>query len=241
MRLRLLFLIVCSFFIMSCAYQAVPTQPLEMSTTKRLSVIQARLLLGQWLLAKEQLDQVDELDQGREYWRLLSLYWLSLDENKEAASVHEKALLNYPNDDFILNNYGVLLGTQKRWVDACSVFKKADENSLSQRQTVKINLARCSIRQNDVKLALFYLNQAKEIADLPLIGLMTELNLVLIQGNNDNARLILNNIQAGKEIARGSVHFDEYNCLSWHLVARETDPTLHSSASNFICLNGSRY
>ncbi|ETX11225.1 hypothetical protein MUS1_10470 [Marinomonas ushuaiensis DSM 15871] len=239
--MRLLFFIVCGFFITSCAYQAVQPQPLEVSAAKRLSFIQARLLLGQWPLAKEQLDQIDEPNQGREYWRLLSLYWLSVEHHEEAVLIHEAALLNYPNDDFILNNYGVLLGAKKRWVEACAAFEKAGENGFPQRQTVQINLARCAIRQNDVNLASFYLKQAKEIADLPLIGLMTELNLVLIQGNNEKARLILNNIQAGKKIARGSVHFDEYNCLSWHLIARETDPTLHSSASKFICLNGSRY
>lgn len=241
MRLCSLFFIFCGFFITSCAYQDVSPQPSEMSTTKRLSFIQARLLLGQWSLAKAQLDQVDELDQGREYWRLLSLYWLSLDRYEEAISVYEAAILNYPNDDFILNNYGVLLGTKKRWIDACAAFKKADGNGFSRRQTVQINLARCAIRQNDVNLATFYLKQAKEIAELPLIGLMTELNLVLIQGINSKARIIFNNIQASKKIARGSVHFDEYKCLSWQLIARETDPTLHSSASELTCLNGSRY
>lgn len=241
MRLRLLFFLFVSFFIASCAYQVVPSQPSEMSVTKRLSFIQARLLLGQWSLAKEQLDQIDESDQGREYWRLLSLYWLSLDRYEDAILVHEAALLDYPDDDFILNNYGVLLGTKKHWVKACNAFKKAGEKGFSRRQTVQINLARCAIRQNDVKLAAFYLKQAKEIAELPLIGLMTELNLVLIQGSNGKARLILNNIQAGKKIARGSVHFDEFNCLSRHVNMRETDPKLHSSASNFICLNGSRY
>lgn len=241
MRLCSLLFIISSFFIISCSYHTVSSQPSEVLASKRLEFIQTHLLLGQWSLAKAQLDQVDKSDQGREYWRLLSLYWLSLDRYEEAISVYESALSGYPNDDFILNNYGVLLGTKKRWADACTVFKKADENSVLKRQTVQINLTRCAIRQNDVNLATFYLKQAKEIAELPLIGLMTELNLVLIQGSNDKARLILNNIKADGKVARGSVHFDEFNCLSWHLIARETDPTLHSSVSNFICLNGSRY
>ncbi|BDX02196.1 MAG: hypothetical protein ACPGRG_05970 [Marinomonas sp.] len=241
MRFWFLPLLLCCLLNASCAYQVVSPPRPSLSDAKRLSVIQAHLLLGQWALAKKQLDQVSVADQGREYWRLLSLYWLSVEEYERAFLVYEHALEKYPEDDFILNNYGVLLGHKLRWRQACEVFEKADKNSLSKRQSVQINLSRCAIRQNHVNLASIYLKQAKEIADLPLIGLMTELNLVLIQGSNDKARLIFNNIQANKQIARGSVHFDEYNCLSRHLIARETDPTLSSSASNFTCLNGSRY
>ncbi|WP_255828363.1 tetratricopeptide repeat protein [Marinomonas rhizomae] len=192
-------------------------------------------------MAKKQLDQVDESYQGRDYWRLLSLYWLSVEDYSEALLVHEKALQKFPYDDFVWNNYGVLLGLKKRWDEACVAFEKADSKGLAARQSVQINLSRCALRQKQVSLAGIYLKQAKEIADLPLIGLMTELNLVLIQGNNDKARLIFNNIQADKQNARGTVHFDEYNCLSRHLIARETDPTLSSFASDFTCLNGSRY
>lgn len=241
MRLWLLPFLLCCLLISSCAYQAVSLQRPPIPDSKRLSMIQAHLLLGQWPLAKKQLDQVDASEQLREYWRLLGLYWLSVEEYGEAISVHESALGKYPNDGFLLNNYGVLLGVKERWDLACEAFENADRNSPDKRQTVQINLSRCAIRQNQVNLAEIYLKQAKEIADLPLIGLMTELNLVLIQGSNDKARLIFNNIQADKQIARGSVHFDEYNCLSRHLIARETDPTLSSSASNFTCLNGSRY
>ncbi|RCX05780.1 hypothetical protein [Marinomonas foliarum] len=241
MRLWLLPFLLCCLLISSCAYQAVSPQRPPISDSKRLSMIQAHLLLGQWPLAKWQLDQVGSSEQFREYWRLLGLYWLSVEEYSEAIAVHERALSEYPNDGFLLNNYGVLLGVEERWELACKAFENADKNSPNRRQTVQINLSRCAIRQNQVNLAGIYLKQAKEIADLPLIGLMTELNLVLIQGSNDKARLIFNNIQANKQIARGSVHFDEYNCLSRHLIARETDPTLSSSASNFTCLNGSRY
>lgn len=239
MRL-LLFLLYC-LLCTSCAYQVVSPDPLPISESKKLSIVQAHLLLGQLGLAKNKLDQVDIAYQGRDYWRLLSLYWLSVEDYNEALLVHEKALQKFPYDGFIWNNYGVLLGLRNRWDEACSAFEKADEESLLKRQSVQINRSRCAIRQNQVNLAEIYLKQAKEIADLPLIGLMTELNLVLIQGSNDKARLIFNNIQADKEIARESVHFNEYNCLSRHLVARETDPTLYSSASNFTCLNGSRY
>ena len=241
MRLWLLPFLLGCVLISSCAYQTVAPERPPISDSKRLSIIQTHLLLGQWALAKKQLDQVSSSERHREYWRLLGLYWLSVEEYDEAILVHQSALNNYPNDGFLLNNYGVLLGVKERWDLACDAFEKADKNSANRRQTVKINLSRCAIRQNHVNLAGIYLKQAKEIADLPLIGLMTELNLVLIQGSNDKARLIFNNIQADKQIARGSVHFDEYNCLSRHLIARETDPTLSSSASNFTCLNGSRY
>lgn len=241
MRLWLLpFLLYC-LLCSSCAYQTVSPEPPPISEPKKLSIVQAHLLLGQWGLAKKQLDQVDESYQGRDYWRLLSLYWLSVEDYSEALLVHEKALQKFPYDDFVWNNYGVLLGLKNRWDEACVAFEKADSKGLATRQSVQINLSRCALRQNQVNLAGNYLKQAKEIADLPLIGLMTELNLVLIQGSNDKARLIFNNIQADKEIARDSVHFDEYNCLSRHLIARETDPTLYSIASNFTCLNGSRY
>ena len=241
MRLGLLpFLLIC-VLISSCAYQAVVPERPPISDSKRLSIIQTHLLLGQWALAKKQLDQVGSSEQHREYWRLLGLYWLSIEEYDAAIAIHERALSKYPNDDFLLNNYGVLLGVKAHWDLACEAFENADKNSPNRRQTVQINLSRCAIRQNHVNLAGIYLKQAKEIADLPLIGLMTELNLVLIRGSNDKARLIFNNIQANKQIARGSVHFDEYSCLSRHLIARETDPALSSSASNFTCLHGSRY
>ena len=241
MRLWLLpFLLLC-LLSSSCAYQVVTPSSPPISELKRLSLAQAHLLLGQWLLAKKQLDQIGVSHQERDYWRLLGLYWLSVERYSKALLVHVQALQKYPEDDFIWNNYGVLLGLKNQREAACNAFQKADEKGFAKRQSVQINLSRCAIRQNHVNLATNYLKQAKEIADLPLIGLMTELNLVLIHGSNNQARLIFNNIQADKEIARGSVHFDEYNCLSRHLIARETDPTLYSSASNFTCLNGSRY
>ncbi|NLV00467.1 hypothetical protein B6N13_20585 [Marinomonas sp. UCMA 3892] len=241
MRLWLWLFLLCCLLCTSCAYQIVSPAPPPISESKRLSIVQAHLLLGQWGVAKNKLDQIDITYQGRDYWRLLSLYWLSIEDYSEAFLVHQKALRKYPDDDFVWNNYGVLLGQKEHWDEACAAFEKAGAKGLIRRQSVQINLSRCAIRQNQVNLAEIYLKQAKEIADLPLIGLMTELNLVLIQGSNDKARLIFNNIQADKETARGSVHFDEYNCLSRHLIARETDPTLYSSASNFTCLNGSRY
>lgn len=225
----------------SCAYQVVAPNPVSMSDDRRLTVAQTHILLGQWTLAKKQLDQVSSPHQNQAYWRLLGLYWLSVGNDDEALLVHKKALAHYPLDDFILNNYGVLLGLNDRWEDACGAFRRADKVGHPKRQSVQINLSRCGLRQKRVKLAEIHLKQAKEIDDLPLIGLMTELNLVLIQGNYDQARLILNNIQAHKEIARGSEHFNEYNCLSWHLSEHETDPTLYSFASDFTCLNGSRY
>ena len=241
MRLWLLPFVLLCLLSTSCAYQVVAPSSPPISEPKRLSLVQAHLLLGQWVLAKKQLDKIDVSYQERDYWRLLGLYWLSVEQYSKALLVYVEALQKYPDDDFIWNNYGVLLGLKKHWKEACDAFQKADEKGFSKRQSVQINLSRCAKRQNHVNLAAIYLKQAKEIADLPLIGLMTELNLVLIHGSNNKARLIFNNIQADKQIARGSVHFDEYNCLSWHLIARETDPTLYSSASNFTCLNGSRY
>jgi type IV pilus assembly protein PilF len=241
MRFFRFLLLLGYLFNASCAYQVVSPDLPPMPVAKRLSLIQAHLLLGQASLAKKQIDQIAEPDQGRDYWRLVSLYRLGLDDYDESVLVHQNALKKYPTDDFVLNNYGVLLGQRQLWKRACEVFVKANENGVSKRQSVQINLSRCALRQNDVNLAAVYLKQAKEIAELPLIGLMTELNLVLIQGNNSEAHIILNNIQSGGKITSGSVHFDEYNCLSWQLNARETDPTQYSSTSIFTCLNGSRY
>ncbi|MEP3349759.1 MAG: hypothetical protein ABJN96_07375 [Marinomonas sp.] len=241
MRIFRLPFLLCCFFSASCAYQPVLSNSPPVSVEKRLSLAQAHLLLGQVGMAKNQLDQIDELDQGRDYWRLVSLYWLSSGEYEVAFSTHQNALEKYPNDSFILNNYGVLLGQQRNWTEACKVFLKASENAFVARQSVQINLSRCALRQNDVNLAEAHLKQAKEIENLPLIGLMTELNLVLIQGNISEARTILNNIQSGDGITNGSVHFDEYNCLSWQLNAHESDPTKYPSTSIYTCLNGSRY
>ncbi|MEO9273512.1 hypothetical protein ABFY09_01530 [Marinomonas sp. 5E14-1] len=237
---RLLFLLCC-FFSVSCAYQPVLPDSPPASVEKRLLLAQAHLLLGQVGMAKNQLDQIDDLDQGRDYWRLVSLYWLSVSEYDVAFSAHQSALEKYPNDSFILNNYGVLLGQKRNWTEACKVFLKASENTFVARQSVQINLSRCALRQNHVNLAETYLKQAKEIEELPLIGLMTELNLVLIRGNIIEARTILNNIQSGDGITSGSVHFDEYNCLSWQLNAHGFDPTKYPSTSIYTCLNGSRY
>ncbi|MBR7888259.1 hypothetical protein J9B83_04820 [Marinomonas sp. A79] len=240
MRFKCWVLLLFSLLCVSCAYQTVPARSSNVDESERLSVAQAHLLLGQWSLAKSQLDRIKRSRQDASYWRLLSLYWLSVKQYDEALAVHETALQKYPDDDFLWNNYGVVLGEQKQWQASCEAFEFANKNSAFKRQSVQINLSRCALRQERVNLAEIYLQHAKEIADLPLIGLMTELNLVLIQGNIDNARLLFKNIQADKEIARGSVHFDEYNCLSWHLIAHETDLTLYSSASYFTCLNGSR-
>lgn len=234
-------LLLSSVLVTSCAYQTVSPNSSEVSDSKRLSFAQTYLLLGQPESAKKQLNLVNNASQGKHYWRLLSLYWLTLDHYDEAEFVHRKALLKYPKDDFLLNNYGVLLGRKNRWNDACKIFEKANESIIKKRQSVQINLSRCALRKNEVNLAQNYLKQAKEIADLPLIGLMTELNLVLIQGSPNKARIILNNIQAGKEIARGTVHFDEYNCLSLQLNTPKADSTKHPPKSDFSCLNGSRY
>ena len=234
--------LVCSVLICSaCSYQPVPIESKAFSHAERLALIQTHLLLGQWSHAKKQLELIPESGRLLEYWRLKSLYALSVEEPIKAMTIHKEGLSHFSKDDFLLNNYGVLLGQVGDWQEACEVFRKASNNGLSIRQSVWINLARCAIRQYDVNLATIAIKEAKEIADLPLLGLMTELNLVLIQDNLTTARLILKNIQADKKIARNSVHFEEYNCLSRQVNARETDLTLYSSASAFSCLNSSRY
>lgn len=234
-------MVLTSLLLSACAYQPVSQNTQNYSDQKRLSLAQAHLLLGQLPLAKAQLELVSKAYQQREYWRLLSLYWLRIKDTAKAESVHQQGLQRFPNDDFLLNNLGVLLGAKQQWNDACFLFQKATQEGLSTRQSVWINLSRCGIRQDDVKKAWQALKRAKEIADLPVIGLMTELNLVLIQGNLSKARLILNNIQAETENAQNSAYFDEYNCLSRQINARETDLTIYSFASTSICLDSSRY
>lgn len=222
-----------------CAYQKVTDH--NVTDERRLALAQAHLFLGQFALSKAQLDKVSDEHQGRNYWRLMSLYWFNVGSEKAALKAHEKALSLFPADDFILNNYGVLLGRAKKWKEACLVFEKASLEGASVRQSVWINLSRCALRQFDVKLAQDDLIKAKEIDDLPLIGLMTELNLVLIRGNLSKARLILNIIQANTKNTSNGVYIDEYNCLSRQVIARETDPTIYSSASTLTCLDRSRY
>ncbi|REG82233.1 hypothetical protein [Marinomonas pollencensis] len=234
-------MMVTSLLLSACAYQPVSQNTQSYSDQQRLSLVQAHLLLGQLPLAKAQLEQISDTHQQREYWRLLSLYWLRIGDQSNALQVHQQGLQRFPNDDFLLNNLGVLLGGERQWFEACLVFQKATQKGLSRRQSVWINFSRCELRQDDVKNAWQALKRAKEIADLPLIGLMTELNLVLIQGNLSKARLILNNIQAETENAQNTAYFDEYNCLSRQIIARETDPTIYSFASTSICLDSSRY
>lgn len=213
----------------------------SLPVSKRLSLIQTHLLLGQLPLAKQQLDSIDESSQQQEYWRLKSLYWLTANDIEVAQAVSQEGLKRYPMDAFLLNNYGVILATKKRWQEACDVFLQADQVALLPRQSVQINLARCAMRQEDVNLAKKHVERAKEIADLPVIGLLTELNLVLIQGNNDKARIIFNNIQAQANIAPGWTHFSEFTCLSKYINRHEDDAAKYSYASDFTCLNGSRY
>lgn len=234
--MRLLITLISSLLIVSCSHQ--PARSQFVSPHNRLSIIQINILLGHLSLAKRHLDQIKDSDQGREYWRLLGLYWQRLGSYDDAFSVYEDALNRYPNDVFILNNYGVLLGNNSRWTQACDMFKRADLSRQPKRQSVQINLARCALRKEDVKNARLYLNQAKEITELPMIGLMTELILVLIQGDYDEARIIFNDIKAREIMTRESVHFDEYNCLSRQLTVFETDPASYSSTSTFSCLNG---
>ncbi|WP_353667760.1 hypothetical protein [Marinomonas sp. THO17] len=216
-------------------------QATRLPLDKRLSLIQTHLLLGQFSLAKQELERIKEADQLREYWRLSSLYWLTLKDFEMAEKVSKEGLKRYPMDAFLLNNYGVLLGTKKHWKEACELFQQAEQVALLPRQSVQINLSRCALRQEDVNLAKKHIVRAKEIADLPVIGLLTELNLVLIQGNNDKARIIFNNIQAQANIALGWAHFNEFTCLSKYINRHEDDAAQYSYASDFTCLNGSRY
>jgi len=239
--IRVIYLLVVCWVMVGCAYQRTDNALSGISDERRLALAQAHILLGQFALSKAQLDQVSEAHQGRNYWRLRNLYWFNAGKESKALAEHERALSLYPDDDFILNNYGVLLGKTNHWQKACHEFKKASLGGYSARQSVWINLSRCELRQFDVKLSEKDLNRAKEIDDLPLIGLMTELNLVLIRGNLSKARLILNNIQADTKHATNGVYFDEYNCLSRQVIARETDPTIYSSASTLTCLDRSRY
>lgn len=237
MRLLALFFVCMSVLSACSSYSPVNAHKPVESDSKKMKLAQAYLLLGRSRLAKRKLDEISKSAQNLSYWRLLSLYWLNLNNLQQAILTHKKALSLFPNDDFLLNNLGVLMGQRHEWREACQYFRQADSNSHFMRQSIQINLSRCSIRRNDIKLAIKYLKQAKEIADLPLIGLMTELNLDLILGNIGDARLTLNMIQANTQNVRESEHFNEYNCLSQQVIARETDPSLYSFASHFTCLN----
>ncbi|GAB3485341.1 hypothetical protein [Marinomonas epiphytica] len=234
---------VCVFcvFLSACSHQALPSQHADASYQQALQRAQTYLLLGQWQGAKQQLNLVPKSFYNLNYWRLTSLYWLSVGSNEQAIESHREALTLYPDDAFLLNNYGTLLGAKGLWSQACAKFEKARKSAVPRGQSVWLNLSRCALRQKDVNLATLYIKQAKEIADLPLIGLMTELNLALIQGHIESARHILKNIQANKKNALTSVHFDEFHCLSRQVSVRETDLTRNPSASPYICLNDSRY
>lgn len=234
-------IVVLCFLLSACSSRSSHSLNANDLQQQALQKAQTYLLLGQWQDAKEQLNQISPQAQGLKYWRLNGLYWLSVEPQGRAVEVHQMALLKYPKDAFLLNNYGTLLGAKGHWRVACESFEKARQSGSSLGQSVWINLARCALRQKDVNFATIYIKQAKEIADLPFIGLMTELNLALIQGNIMSARHILKNIQANNKNAHTAVHFDEFHCLSRQVSVRETDLTRYSSASPDACLNNSRY
>lgn len=227
-------IVVCCFFV-GCAMQ--PVEEERQKGQVALSLAREYILSNQLRQARMYLDKVSRYQKTTVvFHRIESLYFMRTNRLKETVQYHEKSLKAFPRDVFLLNNFGVSLVRVGEYARACGVFKKTLEISLNSSQSALINYSRCLISKDDVKKASILINRAKEIAKLPYIGLLTELNLVLIQGNYIKANQLNKIIQANSNYAQITEYNEEYECLSRHVLARETDLTSSSLTPPSACI-----
>ena len=223
--------------VLLSACTVAPISSRAQSDRSHLALAQEYLQQGQLGLAQQALLSVTPATQETSaYRRLKALYLLRNREVTAAIDYHQESLQLAPNDDFLMNNLGVLLAQQGQYDAACELYQKAVLISAYRSPSSLINLARCALRQEDVNKAWKLLHQAKEIALLPDIGLLTELNLVLIRNDLNRARQINNIIQADTAFARNQEHVEEFECLSRQVLARESDLTSNSLPSPIACI-----
>lgn len=223
-------------FLFACSVQ--PVEELQKKDRAVLSLAQEYILKNRIEKAAAFLDKIDASEkQTAEFYRLRSLYLLKANRLEDAEEYHKKSIKKFPQDVFLLNNYGVLLVRLGDYAKACELFEKTLKISRNRSQSGLINYSRCLISKDDVKKASILIDQAKELGNLPYIGLLTELNLVLIQGNKFKASQINKIIQANTNYAQISEYKKEYECLSRHINASETDLTssfLHSPSACIV-------
>lgn len=231
----------CVYLCLSLLISACSTQPItkpNQGDETRLALAHEYLVQNQINVAHGYLLSVSQNAQkGVLFHRLMALYWLKSGDQNQAIAYHESSLGRFPNDGFLLNNYGVLLQQIGAENEACEAFEKSILASRNRSQSALINHARCALRQEDVKKAWLRIKQAKEIGNLPYIGLLTELNLVLIQGNYSKAHQINNIIQANSQYTDNEEYKMEYECLSRRVLVRESDLTSSSKVTPFACLH----
>jgi type IV pilus assembly protein PilF len=178
-----------------------------------------------------------------DYARLKGVYLSQSRQFKRAEKHYSDMRLTFPNDVVLLNNFGVLLLSIGVFDKACDLFEKAVLLSSQNSFSGLINLSRCELSAKKVDMARMYLKRAKEINNLPYIGLLTELNLALILGDLSWARQSYNKIQAEQKIAPYTEHRNEYECLLLQYNAVELDSTYYSSSRPpFACVvQGTEY
>jgi len=178
-----------------------------------------------------------------DFARLNGVYLSQSRQRDKAEKHYSEMLIIYPNDGVLLNNFGVLLLSSGKYELACVFFKKAVLLSSQNSFSGLINLSRCELSAKKVDMARMYLKRAKEINNLPYIGLLTELNLALILGDLSWARQSYNKIQAEQKIAPYTEHRNEYECLLLQYNAVELDSTYYSSSRPpFACVvQGTEY
>lgn len=178
-----------------------------------------------------------------DFARLKGVYLSQSRQFENAEKHYNDMLVIYPNDVVLLNNFGVLLLSVSQFEKACAFFEKAVLLSSQNSFSGLINLSRCELSAKKVDMARMYLKRAKEINNLPYIGLLTELNLALILGDLSWARQSYNKIQAEQKIAPYTEHRNEYECLLLQYNAVELDSTYYSSSRPpFACVvQGTEY
>lgn len=175
------------------------------------------------------------------YIALYGVYLIQTKQLNKAILHYEAAIEYFPENVNLMNNYGMALLMERRYIEACNWFNKAVLLSYETLQSALINISRCELSKKNVNKSLNYLKQAKEIAKLPYIGLLTELNLVLIQGNLVKAQRIYDSLQVEVNKVYYIEYKSEYECLARQLKLTDIDVTVNSFSQPSLCLGFSRY
>ncbi|MGB0941759.1 MAG: hypothetical protein ACPGUE_05125 [Marinomonas sp.] len=244
--MRVLPLFILSLVLFGCSHQSTPiatSNPPPIDVTTKLDFVQKYLALASFPQAGAILSSFTSSEQSYlsqhslDYLRLKGVYLTQTKQVKKAEKHYQTAVKSFPNDIVLLNNYGVFLLGNEHFVQACNYFEKVVLLSSQNSFSGLINLSRCELGFKKVDMARMYLQRAKEINNLPYIGLLTELNLALILGDLSGARQSYNKIQAKQKNAPYIEHKNEYECLLQQFNAAELDSTHYSSSRPpFACV-----
>lgn len=236
--MRILLSLILSVILFGCSHQPSSISPVSnppKSLITKLDFVQKYLALESWTQASVILSSFTSVElaylsqNSLDYLRLKGVYLTQSGQIDKAKKHYQFAVKTFPNDIVLLNNFGVLLLANKDFIQACNNFKKVVLLSSQNSFSGLINLSRCELGFKKVDMARMYLQRAKEINNLPYIGLLTELNLALILGDLSGARQSYNKIQAKQKNAPYIEHKNEYECLLQQYNAAELDSTHYSS------------